>query len=297
LGEFATAAFAQNFVTIADSFNRYVEQCFGLRVLITANQMPGAVRYQRQASRLKCPRRGASDLEPALNGVRSAYISYSPDLAFPGAAQKIESLTQHAIKAGLKHVVLLSGRNEAQAQRCERIVQASGLCHTLVRASWFSQNFSEGHLLAPVLEGMIALPAADVQEPFVDVDDIADVAVAALSDRRRHAGRLYELTGPRLPGFAQAAAEISLAAGRPVQYVAVSSDDFRAGMTPAVGADMAKLFTDLCKEVFDGRNACLADGVYQALGREPRDFSDFCRTTASAGVWCRGSGHALSDRH
>ncbi len=91
--------------------------------------------------------------------------------------------------------MLLSGRGEEEAERAERLVQpdADG---DIVRCSWFAQNFSEGHFLEPVLEGELALPANGVPEPFVDVDDIADVAVAALTEDG-HAGRLYELTGPR----------------------------------------------------------------------------------------------------
>lgn len=222
----------------------------------------------------------------ALQGVHSAYIAYSPDLAFPGAAEKIGALMQHALAARLAHVVLLSGRHEEEAQRCERVVQASGLSHTLVRASWFNQNFSEGHLLDSVLQGLVALPAGDVQEPFVDADDIADVAVAALTDRR-HAGRVYELTGPRLLGFAQAVAEISRAADLPVRYANVSFDDFRAGMAAAAGPALADMYTKLCREVFDGRNACVCDGVQQALGRAPRDFANYCRAAAAAGAWRR----------
>lgn len=220
----------------------------------------------------------------ALNGIHSAYISYSPDLAFPGAPEKIESLTQSAKQAGVRHLVLLSGRGETHAQRCEAIVQASGVHYTLVRASWFAQNFSEGILLDAVLEGVIALPAGDVQEPIVDADDIADVAVAALTDSR-HQDRLYELTGPRLLTFAQAAAEMSSATGRPMQYLSLGFEEFRAGMMPVVGPDMANLFTDLCKEILDGRNACLTNGVQQALGREPRDFAAYCKAAAASGVW------------
>jgi uncharacterized protein YbjT (DUF2867 family) len=220
----------------------------------------------------------------ALNGVHRAYVSYSPDLAFPGAPEKIESLVRSAKQAGVQHLVLLSGRGEAHAQRCEAIVQASGMHYTLVRASWFAQNFSEGILLDAVLEGVIALPAGDVQEPIVDADDIADVAVAALTDSR-HQDRLYELTGPRLLTFSQVAAEMSSATGRPMQYVPLGLEEFRAGMIPAVGPDMANLFTDLCKEILDGRNACLANGVQQAMGRAPRDFAAFCKATAASGVW------------
>lgn len=220
----------------------------------------------------------------ALRGVEAVYISYYPDLAFPGAPEKIDALTKSAAEAGVKRLVLLSGRGEAKAQACEDIVRACGLDCTLVRASWFSQNFDEGHLLGPVLGGVIALPAGDVREPFVDADDIADVAVAALTDER-HAGQLYELTGPRLLSFAEAAAEISKAAGREIQYAAVSSDDFRAAMVEVTGPVLADMFTELCREVFDGRNASLGDGVQKALGRDPRDFTGFCRAAAASGVW------------
>jgi len=225
---------------------------------------------------------------PALRGAHSAYISYSPDLGFPGADERIEALTRLAVAAGLNHVVLLSGRNEAAAQRCEGIVQVSGLSHTLVRAAWFNQNFSEGFLRDAVIEGTLAMPAGEVREPFVDVEDIAEVAVAALIDPR-HAGRTYDLTGPRLLSFAQVAAEISAAAGRPLQYLPVSLPDFHAGMLAAVGEPLAGLFTGLCEEVLDGRNEHLDDGVQQALGRAPRDFADFCRESARAGVWAEAA--------
>jgi uncharacterized protein YbjT (DUF2867 family) len=220
----------------------------------------------------------------ALAGVEVAYISYHPDLAFPGAPAKIEALTKRTAEAGVKHLVLLSGRGEVNAQRCEKIVRNSGLSYTLLRASWFSQNFTESFLLEPVLGGIVALPAGNMREPFVDADDIADVAVAALTDGR-HAGQLYEITGPRLLSFADAIAEITKAAGRNVRYAAISFDDFRAAMVEVTGPELADLFTELCGEVFDGRNESLGDGVQMALGREPRDFADYCRTAATSGVW------------
>lgn len=160
----------------------------------------------------------------------------------------------------------------------------SGLEYTLVRAAWFAQNFSEGYLREPVLDGMIALPAGDVREPIVDVDDIADVAVAALSEDR-HAGQLYEITGPRLLSFEEAAADLSTATGREVRYLPITFDQFHAAMTEIGGQMVADVFTDICREVLDGRNASLGDGVQRALGREPRDFADFCRAAAASGAW------------
>jgi uncharacterized protein YbjT (DUF2867 family) len=224
----------------------------------------------------------------ALAGVATAYVSYFPDLAFPGAAEKIEALTIAATAAGVRKLVLLSGRGEAHARHCEDIVRKSGLEFTLVRAAWFAQNFSEGYLQAPVLEGMVALPAGDVKEPIADVDDIADVAVAALTDDR-HNGELYEITGPRLLSFAEAAAEISAAAGIPVQYMPITLEQFHAAMLGIGGQVVADVFTEICRETLDGHNSCLTDGVQRALGREPRDFADFCRTAAASGVWKRAA--------
>lgn len=220
----------------------------------------------------------------ALAGVEAAYVSYFPDLAFPGASEKIEALTKAAGAAGVRKLVLLSGRGEVHARHCEDIVRHCGLDFTLVRAAWFAQNFSEGYLRAPVLDGMVALPAGDVKEPIADVEDIADVAVAALTDGR-HNGELYEITGPRLLSFAEAAAEISAAAGYSVRYQPITLEQFHNAMLGIGGQVVADVFTEICREILDGRNASLTDGVQRALGRQPRDFAEFCRSSAAAGVW------------
>lgn len=221
---------------------------------------------------------------PALADVRAAYVSYFPDLAFPGAAEKIEALTRVAADAGIERLVLLSGRGEPHAQHCEGIVRTCGLDYTLVRASWFAQNFSEGYLRDPAMAGVVALPASDVREPIVDVDDIADVAVAALTDPR-HSGQLYEVTGPRLMTFSEAAAELSAAIGHEVRYLPITLDQFHEQMTRIGGAFIADVFTEICRETLDGRNEFLGDGVQRALGRSPRDFADFCRNAAASGSW------------
>jgi len=222
---------------------------------------------------------------PALDDISAAYVSYFPDLAFPGAAEKIEALSTLARKIGIRRLVLLSGRGETQAKRCEDIVAASGVDYTLVRCSWFAQNFSEGYLRDPVLGGAIALPAGDVREPIVDVDDIADVAVAALTDMDRHSGELYEITGPHLLHFSEAAAELAAASGHPVQYVPITLGEFHAAMTEIGGAFIADVFTHVCEEALDGRNEWLGDGVERALGRAPRDFAQYATDAARAGAW------------
>ena len=155
---------------------------------------------------------------------------------------------------------------------------------TILRASWFAQNFSEGHLLEPVLEGTVALPAGDVAEPFIDADDIANVAVAAFTDRR-HVGQLYELTGPRLLTFADAVAEIGAAAGRKLNYVPISAAEYESMLAQYAPPEFANWLSALFTEVLDGRNAHLNDGVQRALGRPPRDFADYARAAAATGVW------------
>jgi uncharacterized protein YbjT (DUF2867 family) len=222
---------------------------------------------------------------PALRGTEAAYISYYPDLAAPGAADAILAFSELAVENGTRRLVLLSGRGEEEAQRSEEALERSGADWTVVRCSWFMQNFSEGYFLEPLLAGELALPADEVPEPFVDADDIADVAVAALTDDR-HARRLYELTGPRVLRFDEAVAEIARASGRPTRYVPLTIEQFSGGMAEAgVPEEVILLLGYLFTEVLDGRNAHVTDGVQRALGREPRDFSDYARDAAATGVW------------
>ncbi len=223
--------------------------------------------------------------ERALAGVQAAYVVYTPDLAVPAAAPAIRDFTDLAVRSGVKKLVLLSGRGEEEAQRCERIVQESGVDWTIVRASWFNQNFSEGPFLELVVGGEVALPAGSVAEPFIDADDIADVAVAALTEDG-HAGQVYEVTGPRLLTFAEAIAEIAEATGRPIRYVQIPEEAFVTGLTQAgLPADYIELLKYLFTTVLDGRNERLNDGVQRALGRAPRDFREYAREVAATGVW------------
>jgi len=220
----------------------------------------------------------------ALDGVSKAYVTYQPDLAVEGAAEAIAELAHIARRKGLERVVLLSGRGEPGAQRAEGALESSGVPWTTVRASWFNQNFSEGYLLDGVLAGEIALPAGDVPEPFVDADDIAEVAVAALTDDR-HANRLYELTGPRALSFAEAVSEIAAGTLRPLRYTQITPEEFVASMRPYVPETIVQLLRDLFTVVLDGRNTPVAGGVQEALGRPARDFSDYVRRTVATGVW------------
>jgi uncharacterized protein YbjT (DUF2867 family) len=221
---------------------------------------------------------------PALEGVGAAYISYFPDIAIPGAPEAVHAFAETALTCGVRRLVLLSGRGEEEAQRAERMVQDTGADVTVVRCAWFMQNFSESFLLDGVLAGEVALPASDQVEPFIDVDDIADVAVAALTDDR-HIGEVYELTSPRLMTFPQAVTEIAQAAGRDIRYEPVSVDEYAAGAAEhGVPPEFVGFLTYLFSDVL-GNNAYLTDDVQRAIGRPPRDFNDYARDTAATGVW------------
>jgi uncharacterized protein YbjT (DUF2867 family) len=223
---------------------------------------------------------------PVLHSVRAAYISFYPDLAVPGAADVVGTFATLAAAEGVERLVLLSGRGEDEAQHAEEVVRAAGVPTTIVRASWFFQNFSESFLRDAVLDGAVALPvAATVTEPFVDADDIAAVAVAALTEDG-HAGEVYEVTGPRLLTFADASAEIARATGRDLGLVSVPMDAWTQQLAAAeLPADAIALLQYLFGEVLDGRNAHMTDGVQRALGRPPRDFTDFVREAAADGAW------------
>ena len=230
---------------------------------------------------------------PALRGVESVYVTYYPDLAVPGAVAAVRLFSSLAVGARVRRLVLLSGWGEPEAERAELALQEvvdarAGAEWTILRSTWFMQNFSEDYMLEHVLSGEIRLPAGDVPTPFLDADDIADVAVAALTDEG-HAGQLYELTGPRSLTFAEAAAEIAAATGHEVRYVPVSLEEHAAEAAEhGVPAEVVELLTYLFDEVVDGRNADTTDGVRRALGREGRDFADYARDVAATGVWDGG---------
>ena len=232
--------------------------------------------------------------DAALAGVTAAYISYAPDLAVPGATESIRAFVDRAVEHGVKRLVLLSGRGEEEAQACERIVQEADVEWTIVRASWFMQNFSEGEFAGMIMEGTITLPAADIPEPFIDVNDIADVAVAALTEEG-HAYEIYEVTGPRLLTFSDLATEISNAIGRDVQFVQIPKEAFaRAIAESGTPEDVAWLLNYLFETVLDGRNAHVCDGVQRALDREPADFAAYAQRIAARGTWTTGEEEAVA---
>jgi len=257
----------------------------GSRVLQRLTKLGWPVQRASTSSDPKFDWNDSTTWKPALENINAVYVSFYPDLAMPGTVEIIKSFTNTAVKSGVKQLVLLSGRGEEEAQACEKLIMNSGVDWTIVRASWFCQNFSEGNFLEPILAGHVALPAGDVAEPFVDADDIADVAVAALTEDG-HNKKLCEVTGARLLTFKEAVQEITKATGRSIKFERVPMNAYASVLQEyGLPKEMILLITYLFTEVLDGRNASLTDGVQQALGRKPTDFSEFVKKAAATGVW------------
>lgn len=222
-----------------------------------------------------------STWEQALGSARAVYLTFYPDLAVPWAAERVSKLSRLAATRGAERLVLLSGRGEHQVWPSERAVREAGVAFTIVRCAFFCQNFSEGALVDGLRQGELAFPAGDVREPFVDTDDVADVVAAALTDER-HAGQIYDLTGPRLLSFHEAVGEIARASGRSMRYTPVSGEAYASLLAPYLPAAEVAFLVELFGMLLDGHNSLLTDGVARALDRKPRDFVEYARDAASA---------------
>jgi len=230
----------------------------------------------------------------ALEHMEKVYISYYPDLAVPGALEAIEGLSQEARNAGVKKAVLLSGKGEKEAERCEKVIAKSGMDFTLIRASWFNQNFSESFLLDPILAGVVSLPMSHVRIPFADTTDIAEVAVKALLDDGTN-GRTYEITGPRALTFEEVVSEIAEETGRQIHFQPISLDQYSSLMkSSGVPSDYIWLFDYLFREVLGNeKNQVVTDDVERLLGRKATDFSTYVQRTAPTGVWNEVIPHSV----
>ncbi|OIV43654.1 NAD(P)H-binding protein [Flavobacterium johnsoniae] len=227
----------------------------------------------------------SSTWKNVVKDIDTVYITFQPDLAVPFASEAIENFTKLATKSGVQKIVLLSGRGEKEAQVCEEIVKKNAKNWTIVRASWFNQNFSESFFLDPILAGIVALPRAEALEPFTDADDIADVVTAAILDDK-HNEKTYELTGPRLLTFKDAVNEIANASGKNIAFQGLSLDEYNQMLREyQVPDDHIWLVNYLFEQVLDGRNSSVTSDIEKVLGRKAKDFSAYAQETAKTGIW------------
>ncbi|UJH66443.1 NmrA family transcriptional regulator [Allomuricauda sp. SCSIO 65647] len=221
-----------------------------------------------------------------LEGMEKVYITYQPDLAVPGAKEAITALTKVAQEKGVRKLVLLSGKGEVEAQHCEQIVLNSGIDTTIIRASWFNQNFSESFFLEPIQQGVVALPQAHLGAPYVDANDLADAAIEVLLNEG-HNGQIYELTGPRLLNFKEITEIIAEATGRDLQFIPITLAEYVEAMKEMeLPEDVIWLIEYLFTHVLDNPdNQLVTNDIEKLLGRRPVDFSEYVAETVKTGIW------------
>jgi uncharacterized protein YbjT (DUF2867 family) len=231
-----------------------------------------------------------STWQQALGGITAAYLLEPEPQATDEGQRRIPRFVDAAAAAGVQRLVLLSapgveGNRTHPLWQAEEAVKSSGVEWTIVRPTWFAQNFSEAFWLPGIRAGSLALPTGDGATAFIDAEDIADVAAAALTDDG-HNGETYVLTGPRAISFGEAVDLIGEATGRTIRHVDVSPEEFtRAQIASGVPADSARHLTAVYISIRDGEAAALEDGVQRALGRQPRAFEDYVSAAAATGAW------------
>ena len=222
----------------------------------------------------------------ALQGIERMYVTYYPDLAVPGAKESVESLTHLAKELGVKKMVLLSGKGEAEAEACERIVINSGIQYSIVRASWFNQNWSESFFLDSILSGEVALPMSDVQIPFVDANDIAEVAATVLLDDKYN-GEIIEVTGPELITFKEIVDIISATSQTELNFHDITLEEYIEGMRQnQIPEDVVWLIEYLFSHVLTNpNNQVVVKDVERVLGRTAKTFLEYAQVTSKTGIW------------
>lgn len=216
-------------------------------------------------------------LRPVVAGAEAVFLLVSG----AGAHLDAPAILDVVKAGGARRVVLLSSQaagtrpgspSHAPLRAWEDTVRGSGLDTVVLRPGGFASNaFAWADAVRRTRT--VAAPFGDVGLPVVDPDDIAAVAAAVLRDAR-HAGRVYELTGPEPSTPRQRAAAIGAALGEPVRFVEQTAAEARA-----------QLVTFMPEPVADGTLAILGEPtpaevrvsphVEEVLGRAARPFADW----------------------
>jgi len=228
----------------------------------------------------------ASTHGPALAGVDAVYL-IPPAMVVDHVAQ-VTAFIAAAQEAGSPRIVMLTARgvntDDAIPMRQEELVlETSGLRWSVVRPTWFNQNFSEGFLEPAVFgNGVISVPAGDGGVPFIDADDIADVATALLLDPSLD-GQAYDISGPETMSWAAAIAMLGEALDRDLTYVDADPVQWEQSMVgQGVPAAYAGLLGGLFSVIRNGYDAHRSDGVEKLLGHEPTSFRAWAETLTNA---------------
>ena len=227
-----------------------------------------------------------ASLAAALRGVERAFVVTPVD---ERAGRWFANFLAAARAAGGVHVVRFSGMGAGETRSAlfdqhaaaDAALAESGLPYTLLRPNSFFQNLLwSAHTIKA--QGVFHLPLADAKQSFVDVRDIADVAVKVLTTPG-HAGATYEITGPEALSCHDLAATLSRVLERPVRYVAVPPEAALENMRQSGMPEWsATAVTDLYRAMATGAYARTSDAVLRLTGRPATTFEQFARAHAAA---------------
>jgi uncharacterized protein YbjT (DUF2867 family) len=231
-------------------------------------------------------------LSAALSGVDKLF------LLTPFQSNMVDltsNLVNEAKRAGVKYIVkqsVLGADDSEQAitpsrlhRQAEKVIEESGIPFTFLRPNFFMQNFVTFYSNFIKTQGAFYVPAGDAKASFVDVRDIAAVAVQALgkNGESKHIGKAYDITGAEALSYGEAAEILSKELAKKVNYVNISDEDTRKGMKD-MGADEWTINSMI--ELFGiaraGYLSEISTAVEQVTGNKPTTFSQFARNYASA---------------
>jgi uncharacterized protein YbjT (DUF2867 family) len=197
-----------------------------------------------------------------------------------------------ARRAGVKHIVRLSvmgadadpgiilGRQHFAA---EREIRASGIAWTMLRPSFFMDNFINYYGVDPTGDSEVFLPNGDGKAAWIDPADVGEVAARVLGDDS-HAGKVIDMTGPELLSTAEALAVMGSVFGHRYTYTDVPEQAARQAMeAKGMPLWMVDAFLELNALVRLGYAANLAHGVQDVLGRPPRTMREWAERLKAAG--------------
>ena len=223
-------------------------------------------------------------LKAALEGVDEFFLVNSG----PQIPVRDEVAATAAEVAGVKHLVKLSSMDVqhglaigAWHERGEAAVRASALPFTFVQPTGFMSNLLAW---APSIkaEGVVRASTGDGRRAFIHSDDIAAVAVMALTTRA-YDGESLPITGPEALSFAEITARIGAAIGRPLTFQPISDEEARQGYSRISGsAEETEAHVALWRAIREGRLASVNNNVQRILGREPIALEQWLRENAGA---------------
>lgn len=224
---------------------------------------------------------------PAMKGVDKLF------LLTPNSERQVGYVVQAvaaAKRAGVKHIVRLSvmgadadpgvilGRLHFAA---EKEVRLSGIAWTMLRPTFFMQNFINYYGVHPNKDGEIHLPHGRGKAAWVDARDVGEAAAKVLS-AGGYEGNTFDLTGPEALSTEEVLAILSEVFGHKYKYVDVPEDAARKAMEDMkMPLWLVDAFMELHAFIKNGHAAKLANGVQTILGREPRSVREWARSLAS----------------